>query len=115
MTINTNGVDTLFKYGDMLQELANKVDAFRRNYRDTLSSEQRDKLRDYSERIRQNANQIAIFAAIELLTRLESQLTQLKNLTKKVDELMNNIKNLQEVISGLAEIAQLTLNILSLR
>lgn len=115
ISININGVDTWFEYGDILQELADKVDAFRRNYRDALLPEQRDKFRDYSERIRDNATQIATIGAIELLTQLEQQLTQLKNLTKTIDELINDITNMQEVILGLAEVVNLTLNILRIR
>jgi hypothetical protein len=112
MSINMNGVDTWFE-PDICQELADKLDAFRRNNRGNLTTEQENNLRFYAEKIREYARDRATTTAINLLTVLNPQLEQLKDAIKKVDDLLPDINNAQAIISGAAEVFNVIVNILS--
>lgn len=114
LSINTDksGFDSLFDYSDMLQELADELDAFRNIYRSQLSSSQRNRLRSDTNKIRQGARDLATITAIELLTTLNSELDELRGITQKIDGLITDIQKAQDVISGVAEVVDLITNIL---
>jgi hypothetical protein len=113
ISINTEGLETGFDYADMLQELADEVDAFRNTYRDKLTQQQRDRLRSFASRIREEAARFAVIIAIELLEQLEPELNKIRLETRKLDDLLTDIKNTKAIISGLAEIIGVLVNILS--
>lgn len=115
ISINVNGVDSWLDYADILQEIADEVDAFRQNYRDKLSQEQKKNLRYYSKKIRKYArDDIATITAIEKLVELDAELAQLKDAVKKVDSFLTNVANTKKAISGLAEIVGFIINIIDL-
>ena len=55
----------------------------------------------------------AYVAAIEKLENLQPELTELKDAIAKVDGFLTEVRHMREIISGLAEIASITTNILS--
>jgi hypothetical protein len=113
MSINMNGVDTWFEYADICQEIADKLDAFRRNNRGDLNQAQRNNLRFYAEKIREYARDIATIKAIDLLTVLNPQLEKLKDAIKKVDDLLLDVNNTKKIISGIADVFNIIVKILS--
>lgn len=115
ISINVNGLDDWFDYAEVLQELADEVDAFRQNNRDKLSNEQKKSLRFYAKKIRKYASDdIATIAAIEKLEELDTELTQLKDAVKKIDGFLAAVTNTKKAISGLAEIVGVIVNIIDL-
>lgn len=114
ISINVEGDFTPLDYADMLQELADEIDIFRRTYRNKLSREKKDQLRCRAEFIRDSAVEISNIAGIEMLEGLDEKLKELKNITKELDNFLTRVENIRGIISALADIFNLINNILRL-
>jgi hypothetical protein len=116
ISINTDpsGFDNLFDYADMLRELAEEVDAFRNTYRSRLTVPERDRLRDYADRMSEDARRLAVNVAVNVLNQLQPELDRIRSETRKLDDFLTDFKNTQAIISGLANTIGLLVNILSI-
>ncbi len=113
LSINVKEVDTWFECAEMLKLLADKVDIFRQNFRGILNQRQRDKLRSFSQSLRDKSVDITTISAISFLETPDSELRQLKQAISQIDQLLNDIINTLSIISGLANILGLITNILA--
>jgi hypothetical protein len=116
ISINTdpNGFDSWLDYADMLQELADELDAFRNVHRNRLEKSQRNNIRFGANRLRQEARTIATLSAIKVLEDAKHELEKLRAATGKMDELIQDINNAKDIISGIGEIFNVISNILTL-
>ncbi|NES20857.1 MAG: hypothetical protein F6K41_18465 [Symploca sp. SIO3E6] len=114
INIAPEGFDGWLDYADMLQELADELDAFRNCHRSSLQSAQRNRLRLETNEIRQKARAIATISAINTLQNFEQDLASLREITGKIDKFIKKVENVQAIISGIGEIMGVITNILTL-
>ena len=110
MAIDMKNMNNGLDYAKNMQKLADEVTIYAEQYLDNFNE---DKLENTVATIRHNAREIATIAAIEMLESLKPELTKLKDAIAKVDGFLTEVRHMREIISGLAEIASITTNILN--
>ncbi|MBE9002058.1 hypothetical protein IQ274_28605 [Nostoc sp. LEGE 12447] len=111
---NIDNIDLWFEYSDLLLDIADEVDSFRRRHRNVLTTQQKEKLKFYSSKIRSDARTWATVAGESLLSRLEPQLTELKTEVKKIEDLQFEITNAASIILEIAKVIDIVTKVFQL-
>ncbi len=133
ISINVDGIDTVFDFADMWKELAEELQEFRNLNRASLSDrvsadlldtlpegrkrilgsspKQKDFLREVANYILDEQQKLRERAAIISLEDLESQLEPIKDATKKIDQLVTDINNAEQIITEVSRVVGFIANV----
>lgn len=133
ISINVDGIDTVFDFADMWKELAEELQEFRNLNRASLSDRvsadlldtlpegrkrilgssptQKDFLREVANYILDEQQKLRERAAIISLEDLESQLEPIKDATKKIDQLVTDINNAEQIITEVSRVVGFIANV----
>jgi hypothetical protein len=114
LLINIDDIKLWFEYSDLLLDVADEVDNFRRRHKNVLTTQQKEKLKFYSSKIRSDARTWATVAGESLLDRLELHLTELKTQVKTIEGLQFEITNAETIILEIAKLVDIVTKIFQL-